>query len=157
MAGEKRAWLTIIILSVWIWGIYWPLECLLAKGFHMINDAAQCQEEAAAKHILVSKQAETWEQRSSKALFSWSYNEAVRLCYVATGNHKSLTKTSCGFSLAPASIKRESYFHQHGKELRGAQRWLVASHRLPLTPVRGGSGAWSTRGGWQQRCQCCSL
>lgn len=45
----------------------------------MTNDAVQCQEEAAAKHILVSKQAETREQRSSEALFSWSYNED-RLC-----------------------------------------------------------------------------
>lgn len=26
----------------------------------MINDAVRCQEDAAAKHILVSKQAETW-------------------------------------------------------------------------------------------------
>lgn len=79
MVGENGAWLTIIILSVRIWGIYWPLERLLAKGFHMTNDAVQCQEEAAAKHILVSKQAETQEQRSSEALFSWSYDEA-RLC-----------------------------------------------------------------------------
>lgn len=55
MAGENRAWLMIIILSVRIWGIYWPLERLLAKGFHMINDAAQCQEEAAANILSPSR------------------------------------------------------------------------------------------------------
>lgn len=70
MAGEKRVWLTISIFSVQIWGICRLFECLLAKGFHMINDAVQCQEDAAAKRILVSKQAETWSFSDALRLFS---------------------------------------------------------------------------------------
>lgn len=57
---RKKVWLTIIVLSVHIWGIYRLAERFLAKGFCMINDAVLCQEDNAAKHILVSKQAETW-------------------------------------------------------------------------------------------------
>jgi len=42
----------------------------------MINDAVLCQEEAAAKHILISKQAET---RSCAAAMLCAYSPRVTI------------------------------------------------------------------------------
>lgn len=43
----------------------------------MINDTVQCQEDAAAKHILVSKQAETW-NCTTAMLYAYSPGVTVK-------------------------------------------------------------------------------
>lgn len=109
---KKRVWLTIIVLSVHIWGIHRLADCFLAKGFCMINDAALCQEDNAAKHTLVSKQAETWS--CATGMFYASPRVTIKP-WVHVMWHRVITNLSQNklwfISPAFASVKRKKSSH----------------------------------------------